>query len=301
MLLKIATRKSPLALWQTNHVKELLLQINPALEIQIVPLSTEGDENNSIALNDIGGKSLFVKTLQDAVLKGEADLAVHSIKDMSVMPVQGLTLAAILKREDPRDVFISKVANDLNQLARHAKVGTSSPRRTCLIRTLRPDLQVELLRGNVDTRVRKLHAGDYDAIILAAAGVKRLGLEKEITAYLDPIIFTPAMGQGAIAIECRDQNEPLLTLLHQLNHRETAQCVTAERAVNQRLSGSCFTPLGAHATIQADRLTINAMVGSVEGTSILRTHQSGDPHQAKEIGLTAAENLLHQGAEKFLK
>ncbi|EKD77713.1 MAG: hypothetical protein ACD_42C00217G0002 [uncultured bacterium] len=299
--LTIATRKSKLALWQANFVKTQLEKQFPKLTITLIELSTEGDENQIDALNNIGGKSLFVKKIQAAVLQKKADMAVHSIKDMSVYDEKGLTLAAILEREDARDVFISNHYTYLSDLPANALVGTGSPRRECLIRALRPDVSIQLLRGNVDTRLQKVADGEFDAVILAAAGVKRLGMIARIQSYFSVETFTPAIGQGAIGVECREADEEIQLMLQKINHEATALCVQAERSVNRVLQGDCHSPIGAHAYLQQNQLHLHAMVGSIDGKKIINVYQVGDSKDALDIGKVAAEKLLADGAKNLLE
>lgn len=299
--IRIATRKSPLALWQTSFVKAALLQQDPNLNITFVELTTQGDREQGKALADLGGKSLFVKELQKALLNNEADIAVHSIKDMSVLDCPGLTLAATCKREDPRDAFVSHHYPNINALPQNAIVGTSSPRRTALVKAQRPDLQIKLLRGNVNTRLKKCKEGEYDAAILAVAGLKRLNFEDQITDYLDPSIFIPAIGQGAIGIECRQDDEFTLSLLKSINHTESEQCIIAERAVNKVLGGDCHTPIAAHATISDGILYLSAMVGSLSGKCIIKSDIKGSIEQSPTLGNDLAQMLINQGAADLLQ
>ena len=294
--LRIATRQSPLAVWQAEFVKQQLIALHPQLHVELIKISTQGDNNQSQALAAIGGKSLFVKELQKALLDNEADIAVHSIKDMSVHDHPELTLGAILKRANASDAFVSNHAQTLDELKHDAIVGTASPRRQALIKSLYPSFTIKLLRGNVNTRLGKLDQGDYDAIILAAAGLERLGLASRIKSCLPQNIFIPAIGQGALGIECRAQDAELLTLITPLHHELTAICVTAERIVNRQLGGSCFTPIGAHATINNDTLNLQAFVGSVDGQLLLRSHKQGPVSDAENTGLAVANDLMQQGA-----
>lgn len=297
----IATRKSALALKQANYVKEKLTEQYSTLNVDLLALSTAGDDNTTTSLTEIGGKNLFVKTLQQAILNNRADIAVHSIKDLSVNTHPDLQLTAICQREDPRDAFIAKEYQSLTDLPEGAVVGTASPRRTCQIKACRPDLHIKLLRGNVETRLKKLDRKEYDAIILAAAGLNRLNLSHHITAYLDPTIFIPAIGQGAIGIECRANNTALIKTLACLNDHNSHTCVIAERVVNQHLKGDCHTPIGAHATLNKQgELHLIAMVGSLDGKLILRAERTGRAEEARKIGEQVAHDLLAQGAEKLL-
>ena len=294
--LRIATRQSPLAVWQAEFVKQQLMALHPQLHVELIKISTQGDNNQSQALATIGGKSLFVKELQKALLDNKADIAVHYIKDMSVHDHPQLSLGAILKRANASDAFVSNNVRALDELKHDAIIGTASPRRQALIKSLYPSFTIKLMRGNVNTRLSKLDHGDYDAIILAAAGLERLGLANRISSYLPKNIFIPAIGQGALGIECRSQDSDIRALIKPLHHELTATCVDAERIVNRQLGGSCFTPIGAHATIDNDVLILQAFVGSVDGQQLLRSHQQGPVSDAKSIGLAVANDLIQQGA-----
>jgi hydroxymethylbilane synthase len=293
---RLATRQSPLALWQANYVKQLLLHYHPALHIELVGMTTAGDKRTDVELTQLGGKSLFVKELQTALLENTADIAVHSIKDMSVNPCPGLTLAAVCQREDARDAFVSSQFDSWQDLPAGAVVGTTSPRRQCQLLALRADVHVKTLRGNVGTRLGKLDQGEFDAILLACAGLKRLGLSERITQYLHPAEFVPAIGQGALGIECRADDRVTQQWLAKLNDWETQCCVTAERAVNFRLGGDCYTPIGAHAQIHTGELHLHAIIGAIDGTKLLSAKLSGNIADAEKIGIAVAEMLLAQGA-----
>ncbi len=299
-LIRIATRRSKLALWQAEHVKHLLLKHYPHLTIELVDMTTRGDTEQTQALSDIGGKSLFVKELQQALLDDTADMAVHSLKDLSVYEHPDLVIAAILKRAEAADVVCSNTCSSLDALAAGSIIGTSSPRRHALIKHLYPQLEIHLLRGNVDTRIKQLDAGQYDAVILAAAGLIRLGLSARIQSYLPKAIFVPAIGQGAIAIECLKTQDELHTLLAPLHNEATARCVRAERAVNKKLNGDCFTPIGAYAELIDGDLYLNAFVSSKDGRVILRAQQHGLSTEPEALGLRVAEELLAQGALTLL-
>ena len=299
--IRIATRKSPLALWQAKYVKHAMLTIDADLDIHLVGLATQGDKEQTKALTDVGGKLLFVKELQKALLNNKADIAVHSIKDLSVQNFPGLKLAAICAREDPRDVFISPRYSSITDLPQAAVVGTASPRRTALLKHQRPDLQIKLLRGNIGTRLNRCEQGDFDATILAAAGLKRLRLDHYIKAYLDPTFFIPAIGQGAIGIECREDDAELSKLIHTINHSETALCVTAERAVNRVLGGDCHTPLGAYAVIDHQQIHLRSMIGSLKDEMIIRDAVVGSLANAAALGEALGQQLLKKGANKLLK
>ncbi|HYF98228.1 MAG TPA: hydroxymethylbilane synthase [Coxiellaceae bacterium] len=299
-VLRLATRKSPLALWQAEHVKALLLKTRPELRVELVPLLTQGDKDTSGPLSDKGGKGLFVKELQRAVLNHEADMAVHSVKDMSVLKTEGLILAAIPKRADARDVLVSPHYARLSELPQGARVGTSSPRRTAQLKIWRDDLNIEVLRGNLQTRLAKLENLDFDAIILAAAGLERLGLQNNIREFLPVEKFIPAIGQGALGIECRSADSELITLLQELNDETSYLCVNAERAVNKRLGGNCYLPVAAHAVIENDLLLLRGMVASLDGQLVFTAEIAGNPIEAEQLGLMLAEKLLAQGAQQVL-
>ncbi len=298
--LRIVTRKSPLALWQARFVQSRLAALHPHLSIELVGVHTSGDKLLGAPLATVGGKGLFVKELEERLLCGAADLAVHSMKDVTVDLPAGLVLPVVLAREDPRDAFVSQQYDDLQSLPRSALVGTSSLRRQCQLRAVRPDLNLQSLRGNVGTRLRKLDEGQFDAIILAAAGLKRLGLEARIRAYLDPELLLPAVGQGAIGIECREGDEDLIPLITPLDDPPSRICVYAERALNRRLFGGCQVPIAGHAKILHGKLRMRALVGSVDGTRILRDEICGQPEQGEELGKRLAEKLLSQGADALL-
>ena len=299
-MVRIATRKSPLALWQANYVKAELEKNYPGLQVELLPMSTRGDKILDSPLAKVGGKGLFVKELEEALLRNEADLAVHSMKDVPVEFPDGLCLATICQREDPRDAFVSNHFASIEALPQAARVGTSSLRRQCQLRARRPDLQVLDLRGNVNSRLAKLDAGDYDAILLAAAGLKRLGLEARITALLECGESLPANGQGAVGIECRSNDTELLTLLSRLEDQGTRQRVMAERAMNRSLQGGCQVPIGAYAELQGDELWLRGLVGSIDGQRILRAEIRGPVSDAETLGEKVAEALIAQGADKLL-
>jgi len=299
--LRIATRKSPLALWQANYVMQALQQAHADLEVELLTMTTRGDKILDTPLAKVGGKGLFVKELEHAMLEDRADIAVHSMKDVPMEFPAELGLAVICEREDPADAFVSNQFASLKELPLGAKVGTSSFRRQCQLRELRPDLVIADLRGNVGTRLSKLDAGGYDAIILAAAGLKRLQLEDRIKQRLAYSDCLPAGGQGAVGIECRTQDLDTLRLLDCLHHRDTAARVVAERAVNSRLNGGCQVPIASFAELDGEVLHLRALVGNLEGTQIIRSEIKGDSHQAEALGLTVAEDLLSQGAAEILE
>lgn len=295
----IATRKSPLALWQAEHVRAALLQNHPELNIELLKITTKGDKILDTPLAKVGGKGLFVKELQVAMLEGRADLAVHSMKDVPMEFPEGLGLVAILSREDPRDAFVSNDYDSLQALPQKAVVGTSSLRRQCQLRDLRPDLEIRDLRGNVGTRLSKLDQGDYDAIILAAAGLIRLEQAERIRSYISPDILLPAAGQGAVGIESR-LNDELAGLLGELNDPDTASRVAAERAFNRTLMGGCQVPIGGYATLDGEILSLSGLVGSVDGTQIIEDSVQGHRSEAQALGAKLAEALLDRGAREIL-
>jgi len=298
--LRIATRQSPLALWQAEFVKAELLKHHPALKIELVGFTTRGDKILDSSLSKIGGKGLFVKELEQALLANEADIAVHSMKDVPMEFPEGLGLSTICEREDPRDALVSHHYQSLASLPAGAIVGTSSLRRQCQIKQRRPDVQIRDLRGNVQTRLKKLEGGEFDVIILAAAGLKRLGLQERITEYLADTVSLPAGGQGAVGIEARVDDRRIHELLKPLNHSETALCVSAERAMNRRLQGGCQVPIAGYAIKEGSRLWLRGLVGKVNGEKILRAEQRGSIEQAEVLGVQVAEQLLQQGADRIL-
>lgn len=302
--IRIATRQSRLALFQANWVKSAILAKYPNYDVSLVKILTKGDKRTDVALNKVGGKSLFVKALQTALLNNEADIAVHCVKDMSVHPVEHLKIACILKREDPRDVLISQKAGSLEQLPKHSIVGTASPRRACLLKNQRPDLKIQLIRGNVDTRLQKCFDGHYDAIVLAAAGLHRLNLHQHICQYLPVETFTPAIGQGALAIECRTNNDDLIQSLQFLNDPVSNTCVTAERRVNAMLNGDCHSAIGVFANItpsSPNQLHLSAFVGTEDGKTVIRESHKGDCHSPLVVAEKLAQNLINCGALSLLR
>ena len=299
--LKIATRQSPLALWQANYVKNRLQQLYPDLTIELVPMVTKGDVILDSPLAKIGGKGLFVKELENALLNKEADIAVHSMKDVPMQFPEGLGLAVICQREDPRDAFVSHSYRTFAELPQGAVVGTSSLRRQCQLKALRPDLDIRSLRGNVGTRLSKLDNGDYDAIILASAGLIRLGLADRIASFIDVEQSLPAAGQGAVGIECRTDDMQVQALLAPLADAETTYCVRAERAMNNHLQGGCQVPIGGYAVLQQGQLYLRALVGDIDGSRIIRAEGKSPVENAEVLGVQIAEQLLAQGADKILQ
>ena len=299
-ILRIATRQSPLALWQANFVKTKLEQHFPHLCVELVTMVTKGDIILDSPLAKIGGKGLFVKELELALLEHRADIAVHSMKDVPMSFPDGLGLAVICEREDPRDAFVSNRYASLADLPKGAIVGTSSLRRQCQLMANYPHLVVKSLRGNVGTRLNKLDNGEYDAIILASAGLIRLGLAERIRSFLSVEQSLPAAGQGAVGIEARLEDKRVLNYLAELNHFPTACCVMAERAMNTRLQGGCQVPIGGFAQLNQDVLTLTALVGALDGSQIIRAQGCASIAQAEQLGISVAEQLLAQGADKIL-
>jgi hydroxymethylbilane synthase len=297
--IRIATRKSALALWQAEYVKARLEQAHPGLKVSLVPMVSRGDKLLDAPLAKIGGKGLFVKELETALLETEADIAVHSMKDVPMDFPEGLGLFCICEREDPRDAFVSNTYDSLDALPPGSVVGTSSLRRQAQLLARRPDLKIHFLRGNVNTRLAKLDAGEYDAIILAAAGLIRLGFEARIRASISVDDSLPAGGQGAVGIECRTADAEIHALLAPLHHAETAARVTAERALNKRLNGGCQVPIACYALLEGEQLWLRGLVGQPDGGLLLRAEGRGS--DAEALGVQVAEQLLTQGAEAILK
>jgi hydroxymethylbilane synthase len=324
----IGTRGSKLALWQAEWVRLELQRMSPGLEIELKKIKTTGDKILDVPLAKVGGKGLFVREIEEALLRGDVDIAVHSMKDVPTELPEGLHLGAICKREDPRDALISQISNLKSQISkfkdlpRGATIGTSSLRRSCQLQHLRPDLKIIQLRGNLDTRLRKLDEGKFDAIIVATAGVKRLGLSTRITEILGPEISLPAIGQGAIGIECRINDKFINNIIAPLNHPDTSICVRAERAFLKRLGGGCQVPIAAYARISPPThpspsrgegkgggenlssdicvLIIDGLVGSISGDKIIRGHMEGRLEEAEALGINLAEDLLSRGAREIL-
>jgi hydroxymethylbilane synthase len=299
-LLHIATRKSPLALWQAEHVRARLMELHAGLQVELLTMSTQGDRILDSPLAKIGGKGLFVKELEQGLLEGRADIAVHSMKDVPAELPTGLCIGAILQRDDPQDAFVSNEFASVDALPHGARVGTSSLRRQCQLRARRPDLQILDLRGNVGTRLGKLDAGDYDAIVLACAGLRRLGLEARITSALAPELMLPAIAQGVIGIECRCEDARVKALIAPLIHQETLQRTTAERAMNARLAGGCQAPVAGYSVIGANGIELRGLVGRPDGSEIVHGAISGPVQQAAALGKQLAEDLLSRGARPIL-
>ncbi len=299
-LVRIATRKSALALWQAEFVKAQLEHFHDDVRVELVPMSTQGDIILDTPLAKIGGKGLFVKELEQAMLDGRADIAVHSMKDVPVEFPDDLELHTICEREDPRDAFVSNNFANIDALPQGAIVGTSSLRRQCQVRAMRPDLEIRDLRGNVNTRLAKLDSGQYDAIILAAAGLIRLEMGERIRDFIEPEVSLPANGQGAVGIECRIDDTVTKALLAPLEHNETRIRVNAERAMNRHLEGGCQVPIGAYALVEGDQVHLRGLVGAIDGSEILRDEISGHVDDAEKLGVELAKKLLVQGADKIL-
>lgn len=299
-LLRIATRRSPLAIWQAEFVRDSLLARNPELTIELVRIKTQGDKILDSPLAKIGGKGLFVKELENSMLAGDADIAVHSMKDVPVDFPAGLHLPVICERHDPHDAFVSNFFNSVDDLPKGARVGTSSLRRECQLRHYRPDLQILPLRGNVNTRLAKLDAAEFDAIILAKAGLERLNFQDRIRSALSPEQSLPAIGQGALGIETRIDDAELNALIAPLNCEHTSITVRAERALNRRLKGGCQVPIGGYAMLQGDKLWLRGLVGRPDGTEMLFDEINGLASHAETLGLQLAERLLQRGADKIL-
>lgn len=301
MKIRIATRKSALALWQAEHVAEKLRQIDAVSSVELLPMSTRGDEILDRSLQKIGGKGLFIKELEIAMQDGAADVAVHSMKDVPAEMPDGFALAAILERADPGDALLVRNGRGLDDLTQGALVGSSSLRRQAQLKALRPDLQVQPLRGNVNTRLKKLDDGDYDAIVLACAGLDRLGFEQRITERFSPEQILPAAGQGAIGIECLADRDELAAILAQIEHPKTLHVVTAERAVCRQLEASCQSPVASFAIVKGEELFLRALVATADGSQIFRAEAHGALHRAEATGIDVANSLLELGAGELLQ
>ena len=300
-LIRIATRKSPLALWQAEEVSRQLKLLHPDINIELVKIKSKGDKILDAPLAKVGGKGLFVKELEQAMLDGDADIAVHSMKDVPMEFPTGLHLPVIMEREDPRDAFVSRQYQSLSDLPDNARIGTSSLRRQLQIREAMPHAKMLDLRGNVNSRLDKLDRGDFDAIILAAAGLIRLGFEDRITSRLEPEQSLPAIGQGAVGIECREGDQTMMDLIEALNHPYTNTRLLAERAMNHRLHGGCQVPIGGYATLEGDELYLRGLVGRPDGSEVVRGDIRGPASQAEQLGSSLADQLLARGAETILK
>jgi hydroxymethylbilane synthase len=299
--LRIATRKSPLALWQARHVADLVQRLAPGTEVSWVEMTTEGDRFLAAPLSRIGGKGLFVKEIEQALLDGRADVAVHSLKDMTSELTPRLCLAAVPVREDPRDTLVGPSGATLSGIPRGATLGTSSLRRSCQIRERRPDVKIEMLRGNVQTRLRKMSEAGMAGAILALAGLRRLGLEAQVTEVLEPEVSLPAVGQGALAIECRDDDAELRELLARLEDPITRIAVTAERGFLARMAGGCTVPLAGYATVDTGRVRLRGLVGRPDGTRVVRAERTGPAAEAERLGRDLGEELWTKGGEEILR
>lgn len=290
-----------MAMWQAEFVRDCLHKQYPALAIDILGIKTEADKFLNLSLDKMGGKGAFVKELEQALLNNAADIAVHSMKDVTVDLPEQLALPVVMQREDVRDVLVSSTYSSLAQLPEGARVGTSSLRRHCQLKAMRPDLQIVDIRGNVGTRLQKLDAGGYDALILAAAGVKRLGLQDRIREFLDTEILLPAIGQGALGIETRAEDPEVQEIIACLNDEHTYTCVTAERSLNRKLNGGCHAPVAAHAELRDDTLALRALVGCLDGSRLLRAAVTGPAGLADAHGAQLGQELLDQGAADILR
>jgi len=299
--IRIATRRSRLALWQAEHVAARLRAAHQGLEVRLLPMVTEGDRIVDRALASAGGKGLFIKELEAAILAGQADIAVHSMKDVPTALPDGMAITAVLERADPRDAFVSRLHAKFTELPKSVCVGTSSLRRQSQLKRARPDLEIAVLRGNVETRLRKLDEGEFAAIILASAGLDRLELGARIRERLAPERMLPAVGQGVIGIECRTADARVRSLLASLEHAATRCCLEAERAFAARLGGSCQSPIAGYATLAGDRIDLRGLVGSPDGSQIFEDRVAGDAGDAGKLGIALAERLLAAGAEALLK
>jgi len=299
--IRIGTRASALALWQAEWVKSELEKKYPGMTVSLTKIKTTGDKILDVPLAQVGGKGLFVKEIEEAMLAHEIDIAVHSMKDVPTMFPDGLHLSCITKREDARDALLTRNNMKFKDLPQGATIGTSSLRRQAQLMSVRPDFKIAQLRGNVDTRLRKLKEGQFDAIILAAAGVRRLGLAENVSEYIDPSISLPAIGQGALGIECRVDDRELNDLIAFFNHQDTRTCVTGERALLRRLEGGCQVPIACYGQMMNGKLHLIGLVGSVDGKRIIKDTIEGEADKAEKLGVTLAEKLLSKGADVILR
>jgi len=301
-IVRIATRKSPLALWQANEVSRQLQIYHPDVKVELITMTTQGDKVLDTPLAKIGGKGLFVKELEVGMLEDKADIAVHSIKDVPMAFPEGLHLSVIMERENPTDAFVSNTVESIKDLPLNAKVGTCSLRRQTQLKEKRPDIEILDLRGNVNSRLQKLDNGDYDAIVLASAGLIRLGFEKRIAHEISTDVSLPAIGQGAVGIECRSDDEEINALLAPLNHKATAIRVRAERSLNQRLNGGCQVPIGGFAELYGDNtMQLRGLIGFPDGSEIFRCTMNGSQDDPEALGIMVGDNLLAQGGGEVLK
>ncbi len=300
-IIRIATRRSPLAMWQAQYVAQHLSEQHPQLQCELLPMRTQGDKLLDTPLAKVGGKGLFVKELERALLDGDADIAVHSMKDVPVHLPDGLVLSVILERADPRDALISPQATEVADLQTGSRLGTSSLRRGCQLKSLRPDIEIVSLRGGVDTRLAKLDSGDYDAILLACAGLDRMQLQDRIGQRIAPETLLPAIGQGAMGIECRRDDNQTRDFISVLHHGPSGEALTAERALNARLQGGCQVPIAGHAIHLDGQLWLRGLVASLDGREVLRADARAEVEQAEALGIQVAEALLAQGAGRILE
>ena len=300
-IIRIGTRGSPLALWQANWIKSCLEEEHEDMRVELVRVKTSGDKIQDVALAKIGGKGLFTKEIEESLIRNEIDLAVHSMKDVPVKFPNGLGIAVITEREDPRDALVSRNGLKLAELPQNARIGTGSLRRTTQLLHYRPDFKIHPLRGNVETRLDKLETEGLDAVILASAGLKRLGLEDRITEKIDPDIMLPGIGQGAVGIETRNQDILVLDAIFPLDDGITHTAVLAERAFLATLEGGCQVPIGGYATIEKGNLTLKGLVGNLDGTKMFKSQKSGPDHEAEKIGKELGKEILQMGADKILK
>lgn len=299
--LRIGTRASRLALWQAEYISARLRAESPGLEITLVPITTKGDKVLDVPLYKVGGKGLFIKEIEEAMLRGEFDLAVHSMKDVPGIVPPGFDIACVPEREDPRDAFLSRSGVLFRDLPQGAVLGTSSPRRAAQLQFLRPDLQMRTLRGNVETRIRKMRDGEYDAIVLAAAGMKRLELADQITELLAPEYFVPAVGQGALALEILAGETAVRDLLVPLQHRDSTDRTDAERGFLATVEGGCQVPIAGHATLDGDEVVLDALISGPQGSPMIRGEERGPRSEAREVGVRLARRLLDQGGREVLQ
>ncbi|MDT8282921.1 MAG: hydroxymethylbilane synthase [Gammaproteobacteria bacterium] len=299
--LRIATRKSPLAMWQAEHVKTCLEQAHEGLKVELITFTTKGDKILDTPLSKIGGKGLFVKELETALLEGKADIAAHSIKDVPMNFPQGLFLSTILEREEACDAFVSNQFSSIQSLPEGSVVGTCSLRRKSQLLSKRPDLIIKDLRGNVNSRLEKLDNGDYDAIVLACAGLVRLDMADRIKQRISSSWILPAVGQGAVGLEAREGDEETLNLITVLNHADTADRVIAERALNKRLEGGCQVPIASYAMLDGDTLHLQALVGEPDGSKVVQGDISGHRSEGEQLGIKLADDLLSRGAKEILE
>ncbi|MBX2870272.1 MAG: hydroxymethylbilane synthase [Acidiferrobacterales bacterium] len=298
--LRIGTRKSQLALWQAYYVRDRLLALHDHLQVELVEIVSQGDKTLDVPLSQVGGKGLFLKELEQALLDGRTDVAVHSMKDVTVTLPEGLIIPVICPREDPSDAFVSNEFQSLDEMPENAVVGSCSLRRRCQIQAAYPHLEVRNLRGNVNTRLSRLDNGDYDALILATAGLMRLEFHDRIRQKLDTELCLPAVGQGAVGIECREGDQDTLSLIQELADEDATTQLLAERAANERLGGGCHVPIAVHAEIHGETMWVRGLVGELDGSKILRSEATGAVAEAENLGQQVAERLLHQGAQQIL-